>query len=258
METDTTVTSDDIRRGLSDLGVRSGDTIMVHSSLSSFGHVNGGAPAVIEGLSRAVGSAGTVVMPAFTLSLRDVRAPVLDVLRSPSEVGAIAETFRVMPGAVRTRHILHSVSARGARAAQVAACRHISSWGDDTPFMKLYDWDAWIVLLGCDYTSCTLLHAVEQAESVSYRYVQKFPDARLVDEDGRESPLYCTTLTRKEGYNNDFTRPGKLLAVEGHETTTVVGSATLRAVRARVLIDTVRDAVRNDPSFLLRQDTQRV
>ena len=40
------VTKDDIRNGLAKLGLRQGDNVGVHSSLSSFGYVEGGADAV--------------------------------------------------------------------------------------------------------------------------------------------------------------------------------------------------------------------
>lgn len=252
------ITQHDIESGLRDINIEPGHIVMVHSSLSSFGHVEGGAGAVIDALMSAVGTTGTLIMPTFTLSYRNTPAPILDLRHSPSEVGAITEVFRTRPGVVRTRHILHSVACWGERAVQVAACRHVTSWGADTPFIKLYDWDGWIVLLGCSYTSCTLLHAVEQAAGVPYRYVQEFPDARLIDEDGRESALYCTTLTRKEGYDNDFSKPGTLLAERGVESTATVGGATIRAVRARDLIDLVWEAVRSDPGYLLREGSNRV
>lgn len=53
--------------GLRELGV-SGGAVIVHSSLSAFGEVDGGAEAVVRGLLRA---AGTVVVPAFTPQVAD-------------------------------------------------------------------------------------------------------------------------------------------------------------------------------------------
>ncbi len=39
--------------------------IEVHSSLNSFGNVEGGAGAVIEALKEAVGADGSILMPAL-------------------------------------------------------------------------------------------------------------------------------------------------------------------------------------------------
>ena len=57
----TVVTKTDIVRGLRDVGIREGDIVGVHSSLSKFGYVEGGADAVIDALLEAVGSSGSVV-----------------------------------------------------------------------------------------------------------------------------------------------------------------------------------------------------
>ncbi len=50
-----TIAKQDIINGLLDLGLKSSDEIEVHSSLSSFGYVEGGAETVISALKEAVG-----------------------------------------------------------------------------------------------------------------------------------------------------------------------------------------------------------
>jgi aminoglycoside 3-N-acetyltransferase len=45
------------------LGVRPGELLLAHSSLSSFGHVVGGADAVALALVDAVGHTGTAFVP---------------------------------------------------------------------------------------------------------------------------------------------------------------------------------------------------
>jgi len=44
------VSKEDIKAGLRKLGLKKGDIVGVHSSLSSFGYVEGGADAVIDSL----------------------------------------------------------------------------------------------------------------------------------------------------------------------------------------------------------------
>ncbi|NOX44142.1 MAG: AAC(3) family N-acetyltransferase, partial [Caldiserica bacterium] len=63
------VTKDDIVRGLRELGLEVGAIVGVHSSLSSFGYVEGGADAVIDALLEVVGEEGTVVMPTHSANL---------------------------------------------------------------------------------------------------------------------------------------------------------------------------------------------
>ncbi|MGW0809371.1 AAC(3) family N-acetyltransferase [Nonomuraea sp. NPDC002799] len=48
------------------LGVRFGQVILVHSSLSSLGHVDGGASTVVSALRDLIGGEGTLVVPTGT------------------------------------------------------------------------------------------------------------------------------------------------------------------------------------------------
>ena len=51
---------------VSALGVRPGGVLLVHSSLSSMGHVEGGAETAIQALLQALGPMGTLLMPALS------------------------------------------------------------------------------------------------------------------------------------------------------------------------------------------------
>lgn len=53
----------DLLEGLQSIGIEKGQSIMVHTSLSSFGYVCGGAQVIIEALLEGVGEEGTIMMP---------------------------------------------------------------------------------------------------------------------------------------------------------------------------------------------------
>jgi hypothetical protein len=71
------VTQDRVLRGLEELGIRPGEMVYVHSSLSAFGHVDGGADAVIDALLESFGPGGTVAVPTFTWE-RNHAKPVVE------------------------------------------------------------------------------------------------------------------------------------------------------------------------------------
>lgn len=58
----------DLINGFCKAGINKGDEIEVHSSLSSFGFVDGGAETVISALKETVGDNGSIFMPALRLS----------------------------------------------------------------------------------------------------------------------------------------------------------------------------------------------
>ncbi|HEX2185190.1 MAG TPA: AAC(3) family N-acetyltransferase [Chloroflexota bacterium] len=158
---------------LSGLGLRAGDTVLVHASLSRLGHVVGGAEAVIDTLLDVVGAAGTVLFPTLTGSEHDGldRPPGMDVRVTPCWTGRIPETARQRPGAQRSLHPTHSVAALGA-AAEAYARGHeggASPCDEQSPYSRLIGEAGLILLLGgVTQQSNTTLHCLEELAGVPY------------------------------------------------------------------------------------------
>ena len=126
------VLKETILDALEKVGVTSGQTIMVHTSLSSLGFVCGGAQTVIEALLESVGSDGTIMMPTQSWKNLDPTTgvhweepeewwqmirdnwPAYDKDITPTNtMGAVAEMFRKWPGTLRSDHPARSVAAYG-------------------------------------------------------------------------------------------------------------------------------------------------
>lgn len=121
----------DLINGFCKAGINKGDEIEVHSSLSSFGYVDGGAETVISALKEAVGDNGSIFMPALRLSPElplteeDKKAGITSKIkilpenRTHSAMGIIADTFRMMPETV-TGDGIFAVSGWGRNANEAA------------------------------------------------------------------------------------------------------------------------------------------
>ncbi|MGW4301343.1 aminoglycoside N(3)-acetyltransferase [Streptomyces sp. NPDC004646] len=175
------ITRDTISARLREMGVAPGETLLVHSSLSSLGWVNGGPVAVVQGLLDALGPTGTLTVPTHSTHLSDparwrnppapeewwdaIRAtmPVYDPRITPTlGMGAIPETVRTWPGALRSAHPQTSFAALGPRAAEITEghapdCR----LGEHSPLARLERAGARVLLLGVGYGSCTAFHLAE-------------------------------------------------------------------------------------------------
>lgn len=251
------VTRDDILRGLREVGLSAGDVVLVHSSLSAFGRVEGGADTVIDALLQAVGESGTVVVPTFTWGpFHNAEGVTLDLRHTSckDEVGIIPETFRLRDEARRSTHICHSVAAIGPQTDQVMGGR--SSFGEGSTFHQLYVLDAWCLLLGVGFGSCTELHAVEEYMRVPYRYHRDFPRSTVVLEDGTEVPCDSIEFLRRPGYANDFVKMRAVLDSHGVLRVTDIGDALVTNVRIRDIFDVTREYMEKDIGFLLNEESR--
>ena len=113
-----TVTKAGILAGLRALGVLPGCGLMVHSSLKSFGRVQGGAQAVVEALMEAVTEQGTLLMPSFNhrAPFEEGGAGVYDPLETPTSNGAIPDLFWRLPDVWRSLDPTHPFAAWGRHA----------------------------------------------------------------------------------------------------------------------------------------------
>lgn len=156
-----TITKQDIISGLLNLGLKSGDEIEVHSSLSSFGYVNGGAEIVISALKEVVGENGSIFMPALRLSKelplteQDKSLGITTKIQivpddcERSAMGIIADTFRQIPNTITNNGIFR-----------------ISAWGKSANEVKdglqyLIHNGGKALMLGVDIYKLTAMHYVE-------------------------------------------------------------------------------------------------
>jgi aminoglycoside 3-N-acetyltransferase len=239
------------------LGVEEGCSILVHTSLSAFGFVAGGAATVIDALLDAIGPDGTLVMPTQSSDLTDpaqwcnppipphwvetVRAaiPGYDPARTPTfHLGIVPELFRTWPGVLRSGHPTCSFAASGPQARSVLEPHALDDpFGETSPLARLYARDAQILLLGAGWHSCTALHLAERRAA---------PDAvpekiwSPIMRGGRREEV----LWDEYQHNSDhFVGIGEALERMGLVSSGIVGEARCRLVRLRVAVDFAVEAL---------------
>ena len=170
-----------LARDLTNLGLGTGANVMIHSSLSALGPVEGGAETVVDALRDAVGAGGTLVVPAFRDSVWGDRsdftnsdcdctsADDLCPSRQPGFQGIIAETVRRLPGSLRSCHPTHSWVGLGPSAGALLRGhrRSPSQCGAGNPFEAMRDDDA-VLLLGVGVDRATLWHYYEELLPLPY------------------------------------------------------------------------------------------
>jgi aminoglycoside 3-N-acetyltransferase len=158
----------ELNLALQKLGLKDGDTIIVHSSMDSFAAFNGRPTEIIAELEKILGPSGTLVMPTLPFSgsaLDWVEGKNLfDNYMTPSRMGLITELFRRSPGVVRSQHPTHAVAAKGGGADMLCLNHHLATTpcGEGSPYQRIIAVDGATLLLGVSIETLMIYHSIEE------------------------------------------------------------------------------------------------
>lgn len=246
------VLKQDILSALSEVGVCNGQTIMVHTSLSSLGFVCGGAQVIIEALLETVGTEGTIMMPTQSWKNLDPATgvhweepeswwplirenwPAYNKDITPTNtMGAVAEMFRKWPGTLRSDHPARSVAAWGKQAAYLTATHDLSNiFGDGSPIGKLYELDGLVLLIGVGYDKNTSLHLADVR--ANYPGKHNSTEYSAVLEDGKRVWKQYETLFVD---GEDFNEIGAAFENTCSVRKAALGNGTITLMKQRELVD---------------------
>lgn len=239
--------------GLIELGLKAGDAVLTHSSLSSFGHVEEGADAVIDAIIEAVSPAGTVLFPTLTgrESLSPENPPVFDALNTPCWTGKIPETARMRPGFIRSCHPTHSVCAFGERAEWFTEGHEFSPTpcGIGSPYDKLVKADGFILLIGVTHQSSTTMHYIEEVAEVPWHMQPGIALSTIKCADGRIAEI--PVMLHEYGTPRDFTRLEPEFLAKGIQVNGRIGESTIRLIKGREMVQLVLNRMKEDLEILL-------
>lgn len=190
---------------LRQLGIRKGDTLMVHSSWRSNNGFRGTPAQFCATLREAVGEEGLLVMPSLTyhnMSSAEFLAmgKPMNVRRSPSAMGLLTEVFRRGKGVVRSLSPTHPLLAWGRDADAFIEGHHRTDrpFGPDSPFARLLQRNALILCVDAGFSSITFTHFVEDrlAHTLDVPLYEPDPiDGSVIDGTGAEHVVPTRVLS---------------------------------------------------------------
>jgi aminoglycoside N3'-acetyltransferase len=238
------ITQGDIEKGLRELGLNRGDAVEVHSSLSSFGWVEGGATTVIEALMTVVGEEGALVMSAYPVSLpvplteeekaRGItwKVHILDPNSDErTGLGIVVDTFRKRPDVVCGTNF-HRGCAWGHDA-------HLHCQG----YQHLLDTDGWALLLGVDIGRCSSMHLAEDVpipEEIRERF-------RIPAEILRDYPQDRWAVGYGSTPGNPWLKVWEEALRRGLVRTHTIGQSECKLFKAKAMVSIYEEMRRTDP-----------
>lgn len=242
------LTRADIAAGLRALGVHAGMGLMVHSSLRSFGRVDGGAASVVSALMDVLTPDGTLLMPTFNHGepFEPGGAGVFDPRHTRTLNGAIPDYYWRLPGVLRSLDPTHPFAAWGRHAQRYVANHHRTlTMGPHSPLGLLHADGGYVLLLGVWYGSNTFHHVVEMSGGAPClgRRTEAYPVQPT--DDGR------LIIGRTWGWREracpitDRHRYGARMAERGYESTGLIGACAVTLFSLRDCYEVVSGALRD-------------
>ena len=251
------ITNDVLVEGLRDLGLTDGDVAIVHSSLSRFGYVEGGADTVVDALLAAVGPEGTVAVPTSPVTWRGGSHlgyikdnPILDLRVTPSKLGAITEALRRRPEARPSLSACHTLHAIGARRDWLLAGAETAVYptGPGTPWHRNCTGGGKVLLLGVGQHNNTTIHTIEETGGAPILSKEVYYPM-VIDLEGRI--ITVPTRAHLPNHPRAFEKMDAVCLEHGIMRVGAIGNATLRLIEAKPFLEIGVEIVKKDPLFLL-------
>jgi aminoglycoside 3-N-acetyltransferase len=249
MPPDETWSVDRLAGQLRAAGIASADKVFVHMGLRPTGLARSEIPNLVEAFLQTVGPAGAVYYPAHTYSYRGwltSRPFSPDTPCSPS-IGMWPELLRKRPDALRSHHPTHSTGGIGAGVDRILAGHaNTEAVGVGSPLDLLRRQNATVMLVGCGFESCTILHLAETLAQVPY--LGQCPDAdSLMGLTHTVTGVIETRFHERPGCSKGFPKMEPLLRAAGAVAYHALGMAPARVCRMQPLVDAAVAAFRENP-----------
>jgi aminoglycoside 3-N-acetyltransferase len=183
------VLPDELSAGFRDIGLREGDSVMLHASLDSFGTVDGGAAMVLHRLLGVLGRKGTLLMPTFTAITRHSathdnytrpgcwcegketrHVPFIPELQPDKAIGPIAHRLCSWPSSRRSKHPAYSFVAVGKHGDDLV--REHELLDPLSPVRRFLKQKPKVVTAGVGLDSVTSIHLAEE-KKVARKFVKE-------------------------------------------------------------------------------------
>lgn len=139
-----TFDSEELKKSLVELGLKQGDTVIVHCAYRSFVGYNSGPESVIQTIYDIVAPDGTILSPAFTSTKKSFDK------KMPTAAGVISSLLLKLDKCERSVNNVFSMVAIGKKSKELTV-DHINctyAFDEHSPYSKAIDDKAKILLLG--------------------------------------------------------------------------------------------------------------
>lgn len=223
---------EDLINQIKEMGIKSDDTVLIHTSFKSVGEVEGGIDGFIDVFKEYL-CEGLFIIPTHTWGSINRNNPVYDVESTVPCVGAVPTVAAFRKDGVRSLHPTHSVWATGKKAIEFIKGEEHA----ETPapkggcWYRLAEIGAKILLIGVGHDRNTFIHAVDEMAELDDRINQDPWDITIIDSKGNKI-THTFKCYGRTGYEN-FGNFEKMFISKGVQTFGKLGNADVKVCDAK-------------------------
>jgi len=245
----------EIKIKLRKLGIKSGDTLMIHGDAGVAEQLNLKRKKKINVLFneiiKLIGVNGNILIPSFTYSACEKK--IFNVLNSKSVLGEFSESFRSNPQVKRTKHPIFSFLVYGKKFRYFEKSRIETCFGQDSLFDRFKKVNGKIICMGCSFNRVTFIHHVEELFNVSYRYKKKF-DSKIKIKNkilSKKIEYFVRKLNQRSSLNLKYLYK-KLLRKKSIKETSL-GRYNVNVISAKILFKDCLEALNKQKNYLVQK-----
>jgi len=240
---------EDIIKDLKNCGISTGDTVLIHSSMSKIGFLKDGPSTFVNAVIHLIRENGNVLMPTSPnakLQLDYIREnSVFDVQNSPSKLGAISEFLRTLKGVKRSLNATEPVSALGKNADYLTEGHFgtITPYDSNSPFARITEFNGKILYIGVTLDNAgTNLHTLEDAIDVGLPiYHSELFEVEIKDENGKKHSVKTKVHNLEWSKKRRCDELLPLFKKRGVYTESSIGNAKTLIFDANKMLEVMKD-----------------
>lgn len=230
--------------------------LFVHSAFKGFARDGYQAQEMLETLVQQ--NQGTLLLPTMSWRFVKPHTPFFDVATTPSNTGILTELFRHKYAETRSLHPTHSVAGLGKHAQKILGTHQhcVTPCGTQSPFAKLVEYDAYILMLGVGMDCCTLVHHVEEMLAPDL-YVKPENETEIYECKNWNGEVSSVKLRRHRFLPRNYWQFQDLLAENGHLQIFRVDNSICLGFSAKKLYECVANVLKCRPDAIIAHAGQR-
>lgn len=245
------LTLDKLIQELQACGIKEGDSVLVHSSFSKIGFVEGGPKTFVEALLTVIGTTGNLLMPSSPnagYQLDYIRnLTQFDVQNDASKMGAITEYFRTLPGVKRSESPTEPVCCFGPKADWFTNGHlgELTPYTKNSPFARLAEANGKILYIGVTLDNAgTSLHVLEDAVT-DFKFPVYYPEVFQVSVkrvDGTVVPVSVKVHNPEQSAKRKCDELLPLFEAKGAMNYSAIGKAKTLVFDATKMLEVMIEA----------------